>query len=158
MNEAGYMLDTVVFNSVAKGRLAWVAGHKVFTTHVQRDELMRTGDPVIKERLLAAFNEVDPTSLPTDTAIWGDSRWDEAKWSSEDGMCERLLMRIVELDKASGKKPRDPLNPSRDARIAETAIKAGLTLVTDDANLAQTTTEQGGHVINLVEFGKREVG
>jgi len=154
MNKAGYMLDTVVFNSVAKGRLAWVAGHEVFTTHVQRDELMRTSDFAIRDRLLEAFKVIDPTSLPTDTAIWDDSRWDEAKWSSEDGMCERLLMRIVELDKESGKKPRDPLNPSRDARIAETAIKAGLTLVTDDANLAQAATEQGGHAVNLAAFSK----
>jgi hypothetical protein len=35
------------------------------------------------------------------------------------------------------------MNQSRDARIAETAIKAGLTLVTDDGNL-NSGDERGG--------------
>ena len=45
-----------------------------------------------------------------------------------------------------------PLKQSRDAGVAETAIKAGLTLVTDDENLSRATAEHGGKVMSLAEF------
>ena len=67
-------------------------------------------------------------------------------------MYDRLFARIKELDVAKSKKNRDPMNQSRDARIAETAIKAGLKLVTNDRNLKEATTEAGGIVINFEEF------
>jgi rRNA-processing protein FCF1 len=79
--------------------------------------------------------------------VWDDSKWDETKWPSDDGLYEALLRRIRVLDKKN-----KPLNQSRDARIAETAIRAGLTLVTDDPRLSKATLEHGGKVLTLAQF------
>ena len=150
----GYMLDTHLFDRVAKGQIPFdvINGRKVFATHVQRDELGRTNDPQLRARLLKTFSEIDPILLVTDTSVFDNSKFDETKWSAENGTYERLLTRITGLDSASHKRSRDPLNQSRDARIAEAAMNAGLTLVTDDRNLLQATSEAGGRVVSLATF------
>lgn len=157
MDGSGFMFDTVAFNRIADGELPLdaLAGRRVFATHVQFDELGRTGDPARKSKLLQAFAAVMPASLPTDTAVWNDSKWGKAKWSANDGVYARLVKRIKELDSAMGKKYRDPLNPTRDARIAETSIKSNLTLVTNDESLGQATRDLGGAVMTVREFVER---
>jgi hypothetical protein len=134
MNETGYMLDTTVFNHVKEKRFPSAAflGRKICATHVQLDELGRTPDLTTKADLLQIFTDIAPASLATDTPVWDDSKWDETKWPSDDGLYEALLRRIRVLDKKN-----KPLNQSRDARIAETAIRAGPTLVTDDPSALQ---------------------
>jgi hypothetical protein len=149
MTHTLFMLDTTVFNHMKdKGvPIAVFLGRRMFATHVQLDELGRTPDPAKKAELLQIFAEIAPDRLATETSIWGDTNWDEGKWSADDGLYEKLLQRIRELDK----KPR-PLNQSRDARIAETAIKNGLTLITDDPRLRKAAVEHGGKVMTLAEF------
>ena len=122
MTHAGFMLDTTVFNHIKQKRFpsAVFRGRKIFATHVQPDELGRTPNLITKADLLQIFTEIGPASLATDTAVWGDSKWGKTKWSSKDGLYRKLRRRIQELD---GKTI--PLKQSRDARIAETAIKAG---------------------------------
>jgi hypothetical protein len=48
------------------------------------------------------------------------------------------------------KKKRSP-NQERDAQIAETAIKGGLTLVSEDKNLRDVVQSFGGKAISLTE-------
>ena len=76
-------------------------------------------------------------------------------WPDEDGVFDRMLVRLKALDTASGKKPRYPANQLRDILIAETAVKNGLTLVSDDVNLRCVTTEFGGNAITLTELRAR---
>ena len=64
----------------------------------------------------------------------------------------RSYNRIEELDKESHKKSAQPLNQSRDARIAKTSIRNQMTLVTTDQNLTKASRENGGNVIDVDEF------
>ncbi len=77
MTHAGFMLDTTVFNHIKQNRFssAIFRGRKIFATHVQSDELGRTPDLITKAELLQIFTEIGPASLPTDTAVWEDSKW-----------------------------------------------------------------------------------
>jgi rRNA-processing protein FCF1 len=155
MCHPGFMLDTNVFNCVVNDKsiaLTVFKGRDVFVTHVQSDELNATRNNCRRQILREAFKRIKAASIPTDTAVFDESKWDQAKWSANDGVYDQLLARIKERDAAKHKKARDPMNPSRDARIAETAIKAGLTIVTNDCNLARAATEAGGRVISFEEF------
>lgn len=138
------MLDTTEFNAIAKGQVALsaYAGIRLFATHVQLDELNNTSGEQLRAGLRAAFEEVAPENLPTESAVWDVSTWDQAKWSAEDGIFEKMLSRLEKLD---GRK-RHP-NQLRDILIAETAIKNGLTLVSGDRKLRTVTTEFGGRAI-----------
>jgi predicted nucleic acid-binding protein len=150
----GYMLDTNVFNDVVAGRIGvdFIARYTVFATHVQRDELEHTQNDDKRANLLSVFHAIDPGMKPTSTAVWDDSVLDNCQFSAEDGVYEKMLVRLEELDRASRKKSRELMNTSRDVRIAETAIKNDLTVVTTDMNLAKVTREFGGSVLSLEEF------
>ena len=149
----GYMLDTNLFNGIIDGKISpnVFQGQKFMVTHVQRDELNATSDPTRRAKLLSVFELVEADSIPTSTAIWDDSRWDEANWSDQDNLYENTLAELQKLDKATGKRPKG-MNQSRDVRIAETAIKNGLTLVTDDKNLRNVTAKSGGNAVSLHQF------
>src|SRR5262249_44058116 len=108
-------------------------------------KLGRTPDQAKKAELLQTF--AAPDRLATETSVWDDTNWDEGQWPADDGLYEKLLQRIRELDKKD-----KLLKQSRDSRIAETTIKCGLTLVTDDKNLSQTTVEHSGQVMTLEQF------
>jgi predicted nucleic acid-binding protein len=150
----GFMLDTNAFDAAAKMKLPAnsFAGVAVYSTHVQRDELSATKNEAIKLELLGMYGAVDAEQLATETAVWDDSRWDEARWSWGDGLYERLLTEIIALDASAKKKSAEAMNQSRDARIAETAIRNRLTLVTNDIGLAAATKSCGGRAISLAAF------
>lgn len=150
-SNTGYMLDTSAFNQLVDEEIDpnSLAGLRLFATHVQRDELAETPvepDETRLPALVAMFETVFARDLPTETAVWGDSRWGKAKWGSS-GLYERLLARVEELDR----KSRSP-NQSRDARIAETAIKNGLVLVTNDGNLTTAAREHGCKVLTTSDL------
>jgi hypothetical protein len=149
----GYMLDSNFFDRVVAGEIAvdLIARHAVFATHVQKDELDRTRDDTRRAQLLAAFDAVGPGMKPTSTMLWGDSKWGEAQWS-DGAVYKVMLARLEELDKVSDKKSKELFNQSRDIRIAETAINNGLTLVTNDKNLAAVMVEFGGNTITTEQF------
>jgi hypothetical protein len=151
-NDIGFMLDTSALNKAGHVAQSTFDGHRVFVTHVQRDELGRTKDLAVRARLMMTFADIGAASLATTTSVWDDTTWDEGCWSPEDGVYERLLKRLAELDAASRKRPRDPMNQSRDVRIAETAIQRHLTLVTDDRNLAKVMMEFGGRALTFDQF------
>ena len=144
-----YMLDTTEFNAVAKGGIALstYAGLRVFATHVQLDELKNTANEQRRAQLISTFEEIDPETLPTETAVWDISTWDEARWSADDGLFDGMLTRLIELD---GRDRGE--NQRRDILIAETAIKNGLILLSGDFNLRTVTTEFGGRAVQPAEL------
>jgi hypothetical protein len=93
-------------------------------------------------QIFASF--VSQTEWPY-TTFWDDP-WD-ARWSDDDGLFQKMRERLEALDRASGKKNKNPLNQRNDVQIAETAIKAGLTMLTGDSNLAILTRGFGGIAI-----------
>ncbi len=154
-----YMLDTNIFNLLAKDGTISVDVFKqitLFATHIQIDELNKTSNHHLKSLLVQMFDKVNPENIPTSAAVWGVSKWGGARWGDADGLYERLKERVQKLDKANGKKPRNPTNQTNDALIAVTAIKNNLTLITTDLGLKQSTIECGGKAIHFDEFLKLE--
>ena len=108
----------------------------------------------LKERIAIGVSiAVSPTCafyfplFPTESAIVGISRCDLSKCSEEYGLYDRIF---EQLEK---EKPRHRGN-IKDALIGETAIKTGITLVTDDIALRETVKELGGVAIHLRDFLK----
>jgi hypothetical protein len=153
MNRNGYMLDTTLFNAVAKEGLsvAPFVHIRLLATSVQASELRATNAkyPKIGAKLVAAFEEVGATVLPAASAAFDveGAGFDQAHWNDGTGTFEKMLTRLVELD---GKERG--LNQTRDILIAETAIKNGATLVTGDARLRQVVSEFGGQAIDHPQF------
>lgn len=168
-----YMFDTNIFSHMLDGGVdaLEISGKaRYVVTHIQRDEIQRTSDPDRRSRLLGVFHVVTegtvPTEsfvlnvsrldeaklgsesiVPTESGVWGVSQWGQFKWPSEDSLYGLIKSRLDQLNK--GKK-----NNIQDALIAETAIKNGFTLVTDDQDLTTVTVEMGGNVIGLGELFK----
>jgi predicted nuclease of predicted toxin-antitoxin system len=151
-----YMLDTMIFNKMKSDSSlrALFRDCEIIATHVQADELANTKDPMVRNELLSFFKNVVPKIYSTSTAIWDDSKWDQSCWSDNDGKYEIMLAKLKELDKKEGKRPKDPLNQSRDTRIAETAIKSDIVLITDDNSLSDLTRLFGGVAFSLDEYRK----
>lgn len=146
-----YILDTNVFNHVLDQKISLeeLQGHELFSTHIQEDELKQTPSLQKRESLLSVFKRADTINIPTKTTVWGVSAWGRGEWSSGDGMYDAILERVRTLDRTSGKK-KLPENQSRDALIAETAIKAGLILITNDKNLTIAARENGCQVVDRI--------
>jgi hypothetical protein len=122
-----------------------------FAAHIQRNELQQTPDPDLRRELMDTLNELGAESVATSSAVFDVSDWDEACWSDDDEVYERLLERVRQLDRVKRKSIRFP-NQERDALLAETAIKRNLVFVTKDPRLAQAVTEFGGQAFLLHDF------
>jgi predicted nucleic acid-binding protein len=136
-----YILDTCVFNRLSeeKIRLSDISTEGTFfATHVQLDELQATPIPHKRDQLIAAFKEVAPQLLPTQSFCFDVSRFDDAKWS--DGQ-------LFKSPKARLDAKKKKANNTQDALIAEVAIVRRLTLVTADNNLAEAAKEHGAKVL-----------
>ncbi len=169
-HELACMFDTTVFNRILDGVLAVgsLSGRvRAHTTHVQRDELGKTTDPVRRADLMRVFVDVVGGSVstetfvigtsrigearlgggavPTESAVWDVSRWDEAKWTADDSLYQPIK---DELDRRNKSKA----NNVQDALIAETAIKLGHVLVTDDRDLSDVTRMHGGRTMTSPEL------
>src|SRR5262249_51511081 len=108
-------------------------------THVQLDELKYYRRAKTREAY-GGLPGACPGTLLTESTVWDVSVWGGAKWPSTDTTIEQMHARLLELD---GREKRFP-NQFRDILIAETAIKNGLTLISDDGNLRRVTNEYGG--------------
>lgn len=165
------MFDTRAFNLIIdkgfpleslKDRVA------AYATHVQRDEISNTRNPERRSALLHVFKEVVSESVPTgsvvlgvsrlgeaclggervvptESAVWGVSRWGEAKWTADDNLYAPIKTSLDALN--NGKR-----NNVQDALIAETSIKGGYVLVTDDTDLVEVTKGYGGKCVSLEEL------
>lgn len=143
-----YMLDTNVFNAVLDGRVlpASFVGRRLLVTGVQAAELHATEKPERRAALLAAYEEIRPTSLPASSFAFDieGAGFDQAYWNDGSGKFEKMLARLRQLDPKNKSAP----NQVRDILIAETAIKNRATLVSGDSNLRQIISEFGGNVID----------
>jgi predicted nucleic acid-binding protein len=146
-----YMLDTNVFNHVVEGKrpLETLMGRNLYATHVQIDELEKA-PPEKRADLLALFKSVGTQTIPTSTSLWGISKLGLCNLSSDPELFQSLLERIKELDRKAGKRKKCE-NQSKDALIAETAIKNDLILVTNDKNLTKAAREKGCLVVDDID-------
>ena len=147
------MLDTNLFNDVLSESVPvkTFCELRLFATHVQADELRATKNLERRNALLSVFKDIEPENVVTRSAVWNVTAWNQANWSKDDGVFEKMLARLKELDAAS-KKKRPLANQQCDILIAETAVKNGLTLVTGDRNLRVVTSEFGGRAVTLAEL------
>lgn len=140
-----YMFDTNIFNHILDGEVdlsGFVGRAKFYATHVQIDELNKTSNDGRRAALLRVFQEVSSIPVPTESAVWGVSKWNQCKWTPSDNLYQPIKSKLDQLNK---NKP----NNVEDALIAETAIKNGFTLVTHDCDLFRVTTEFGGACTNF---------
>jgi predicted nucleic acid-binding protein len=141
----GIMLDTNIFNKVLDGQVGVDIFSKcsIYITHVQHDELEATKKDLRRKQLLEIFNLIEKKKIPTESGIFGVSRFDEAKFS--DG---KLYEQIKKKLDAVKKKP----NNIQDALIAETAIEKSLILITTDRALQEIVCKLNGKAMSLSEF------
>ena len=155
--QQAYMLDTNVFNALLDGEIALdaMAGRRLLVTGIQAGECRLTSDPVRRAALLKMIEVVDPeVCLAASFAFDIDGAGlGQANWNDGTGTFERMHTRLKELDK---KPRRQELNQIRDVLIAETAIKLGATLVTNDGKLAEMVAEFGGQVMTTDQFQHAE--
>jgi rRNA-processing protein FCF1 len=78
--------------------------------------------------------------------VWDISRWDLSKLS--DGVMYEKILQPLEKEKPNHRGNK------KDALIGETAIKNGITLVSNDRVLRETIKELGGVAISLCDFVK----
>jgi predicted nucleic acid-binding protein len=138
------MVDTNVFNRIADGlfsRAQLPADAELIATHIQVDEINRTSDLERRAILFLTFAQHQPTIVATESAIWGVSRWDHAKW----GEGTRQVAIRAALDTKNGGKP----NNVSDALIAEAAIANGYGLITADRDLAEIAKQFTSDVVHI---------
>lgn len=171
MSPDAYMFDTNIFNAVIDGKYdvgLLSTNSRYFTTHIQLDELKNTPTGERRDALLKVFNTIAATGVPTESAVWDVSAYDEAKWSDHpaivpteslvigssklglaklgDGSVYQKLLDLLECEKPNHRNNR------KDALIGETALKNGYILVTNDVALAESAKAIGGSVLNWREF------
>ncbi|HEX8031138.1 MAG TPA: hypothetical protein VF491_21870 [Vicinamibacterales bacterium] len=164
------MFDTVVFNRILDGVIpaATLVGRvTAFATHIQRDEINNTRNPVRRVELLQVFQDVIHSQVATGSFVLDVSRLDEARLSGgpivptasavygvseyggacySDGSLYDALK--AKLDALNDGKP----NNVQDVLIAETAIIEGHVLITDDVHLAAVTRGSGGQCQTVDEL------
>ena len=141
------MLDTNVFSRILDGVLLPPArsGRRFLVTGVQADECRAAPSPDRRAGLLQTIEEVAPelclaSSFCLDVEGAG---FEQAEWNDGTGRFDAMLSRLKVLDKKQRTEAQH-LNQIRDIVIAETAIKLGATLVSDDVKLRQVVEEFGG--------------
>ena len=144
------MFDTNVFSHILSGEIpinCIPTNWEIHGTHIQKDEINNTQDECKKKRLLRIFSQWLDESLPTESAVWDISNWDEAKsGNDQNNLFEKILNEMNTLKKRK--------NNNRDALIAETAIQNDLTLVTNDRILKKVAESNGATVIDLRKQNK----
>jgi hypothetical protein len=155
------MLDTNIFNRVCDGAisLGLLAERRPIATGVQPAELRATADAERREALLAIFHVIAPDLVPASSFCFDipGAGWDEAEWNDGTDRFQKMLARLVCLDLESGRhksQSGDRLlkNQISDIVIAETAIKAGVSLISADGNLRKVVKEFGGSSLSLDEM------
>ena len=168
------MFDTRAFNLMLDGPFPLENlkdGVAAYATHIQRDEINNTKNLERRSALLQVFKDVVSESVPTESLVvgvsrigearvggervvpteslvWGISRWGAARWSSSDNLCTPIKANLDALNKSKR-------NNVQDALIAETSIKGGYVLVTDDTDLSDVTNRYGGKCISLQELQRQ---
>jgi len=143
LHEMKCVVDTNIINWLVKGFLTLEglpSDAEFIATHVQIDELNKTPDSELRDKLLQKFAIIINLVVPTESIVIGVSRLDRGKLS--DGVLYSALK--ADLD-ALEEKP----NNKQDALIAEGAIVNGYTLITADRHLAEVAKKQDCKVIYI---------
>ena len=111
----------------------------LYDTHVQPDE-NDCAPEATKASLRGVRDALAPMELSTSSTIWGVSKWNKGRWTQIDN----LIQPLRGSSKRNPDKPKPWENKSRDALIAETAIRNDLTLVTNDGKLRNRVESLGG--------------
>jgi hypothetical protein len=137
-----YVVDTCIFNKLIDGEMEPESLPKdgdFIASHIQIEELNKTRDEERRARLFLRFSMIVREVVPTETAIFGISRFDHCKLA--DGNLYGKLK--AELDALN----RSKTSNSMDALIAEIAIKNGYRLLTADYHLQKVATNNGCDVL-----------
>ncbi len=133
-----FVVDTCIINKLIEGKISLdklPQNCSFFASHIQIDEINKTSDAERRSRLFLKFSEINPKLIPTESAIWGVSRWSQAKWGNG-----KLFGNLKQsLDVLNKSKPSN----RNDALIAETAIVNGYTLLTSDKDLTEVARKLG---------------
>ena len=125
-----YMIDTCIFNYLTDGNYTIndLSPGKYYITHIQRDELEATPDPVRRHVLKGQLSVVKSNKVFTSIALSGLARSGEA--SCGDDQFYKII--LSELDKRKKKR-----NNYKDAVIGATAIQNNFRLITGDSDFAE---------------------
>ena len=142
----GYMLDANIFDKVLDNKinadLFLIHPHHIVVTHIQKDELEKTPDAERRAALLEIFNQV--AVKPTAGFIWGVSKWGQCTWGDDVVLKKRRHDTEFKIG-----------THDRDALIAYTAFKKGLTLVTEDKRLLKDMESVEEKAIDCKSFLER---
>ena len=87
-----------------------------------------------------------PSELPTESAVWGVSKWNKCKWTIPENLYVPIRDALNEVNPS-----REEANKN-DALIAETAIRNGFLLITNDKKLKKVVSSIGeGLVFDLLD-------
>jgi hypothetical protein len=103
---------------------------------------------------LDAFEIVQADWVPAAQFVFdmAGAGWGQGSWGMNDKTHKAMLARLRELE---GEKD-NWANQVGDVLIAETAMRRGATLVTDDAHLRTMASEFGVEVMSVEEFATTE--
>jgi hypothetical protein len=124
------MIDTCILNHLTDGHYTIndLPQGEYYITHIQRDELESTPDPVRRHALKGQLNFVHSNIVVTSVALSGLARSGEA--SCGDDQYYKVI--LSELDKHKRKS-----NNYKDAVIGATAIQNNFLLITGDSDFAE---------------------
>lgn len=164
-----FMLDTNAYNELLDNDISVKElNGEFFTTHIPKDELNNTKKEERRKQLNAKFKEVHQKEIPTESGVYGISRYGKCKFVSADVPTESFVLDTSRLDYAKvgdssvyqkllnsleKAKPKDEGN-IKDALIGETAVKNEFVLVTKDVALQNAVKEYSpdAQVINFAKF------
>jgi len=149
-----YMLDTNFFNALRDGTVLpeCLIDRRLIATGIQEAELANTTEEVLRNDLRKAFDQAQTEWVPAAQLVFdmAGAGSDQASWGLNDKTHCAMLESLRELE---GTKFGS--NQVADVLIAETAMKRGAILVSDDKNLRTLASEFGVPVMCLKDFERR---
>jgi hypothetical protein len=146
-----YMLDTTVFNALCDGTLSseCLIGRRLIATGIQEAEVANTTDEARRDALITAFEQAQTEWVPAAQFVldMAGAGLDQGSWGLDDHTHRAMLASLRELE---GTKRGS--NQVADVLIAETAMKRGAILVSNDKNLRTMASEFGVQVMSLKDF------
>ena len=133
----------------------------VYVTHVQSNQIddTKSSHPEKWEKLnwarLQVVSEGSQSSgervVPTKSSAWDITEWNGGEWTSDDN----LIYQFTGPISPNKTNPKPYKRKITDALIAETAIKNGFTLVTEDKRLRKRASALGAECMSweqLLEY------
>ena len=140
-----YIFDSNVFDDIVEGKLKFESilmykekvDLKIYLTHIQNDEIQSCSDEEKRKKLSLFMLKIGPLIIPTESAVYGVSRFGEAKFGAGYMYQEIKEKNVKHIE---------------DALIGETAIRNNLILVTNDKRLKSKVEGLGGLCLSVDSF------